>query len=104
MVLTTVPTLDVATVLAERLLAARLIACANIVPGVRSLYRWNNEIQRDDEVLLLMKSTVSTYARLEASLAEAHPYDVPEIVSVPVSAGFAPYLDWVDGEVGGGHE
>ena len=64
LVLTTAPTLDVATSLAEQLLDAELIACANIVPGVRSLYRWKDGVQRDDEVIVLMKSTATTYARL----------------------------------------
>lgn len=104
LVLTTAPTLDVATSLAERLLGARLIACANIVPGVRSLYRWKGEVQRDDEVLVLMKTTATVYPRLEAFLAEAHPYDVPEILSMPVSAGFAPYVSWIREEVSGTHE
>lgn len=103
-VLTTAPTVDVATSLAERLLDAGLIACANIVPGVRSLYRWKDEVQRDDEVLVLMKSTATIYTRLEAFLAEAHPYDVPEILSVPVSAGFAPYVSWIREEVSGTDE
>jgi len=104
LVLTTAPTLDVATSLAEGLLDAGLIACANIVPGVRSLYRWKGEVQRDDEVLVLMKSTTTLYPRLEAFLAKAHPYDVPEILSMPVSAGFAPYVSWIREEVSDTHE
>jgi len=104
LVLTTAPSAEVAETVVERLLEGGLIACANMVPGVRSLYRWQGQIRRDDEVLVLMKSTGAAYDRLEAALAEMHPYDVPEIVAVPLSEGLAPYLSWVMAEVGGSDE
>ncbi|HEX6693899.1 MAG TPA: divalent-cation tolerance protein CutA [Longimicrobiales bacterium] len=86
---------------AERLVTAaveqRLAACGNIVPGVVSLYRWNGVVQRDAEVLVLLKTTAARVEALTARIAALHPYEVPEVLSVGVDAGLPAYLAWVAG-------
>lgn len=92
---------DKAEALAEQLLAERLIACANILPGVQSLYWWEGRLTRDTESLLLLKTTESRSDRLIARIREIHPYDVPEIIAAPIVAGNPDYLRWVAAETGG---
>ena len=99
-VLTTAPDAETAERLAGRLLDERLIACANIVPGVRSVYRWKGETQRESEVLVLLKTTRECVTRLTDRVAVLHPYDVPEVLALPVTAGLGAYVDWVGEEVG----
>lgn len=94
-VLSTVGSQEAAGEIAEALLAEGLAACVNIVPGLRSVYRWKDGIVRDDEVLLLMKTTAHRYGRLQARLEQLHPYEVPEILALEVSEGIAAYLEWV---------
>ena len=71
------------------------------LPGVRSIYRWEGDVQTDDEVLLVLKTTDAGLARVRDRLVELHPYDVPELVALPVMGGHEPYLAWVRNEVGG---
>jgi len=85
--------------LAKSLLDRRLIACANITP-VRSLYRWKGASCDDREDLLIMKTRKSLVQAVIAAVKADHPYEVPEIIALPVVAGHAPYLDWVYGETG----
>ena len=73
-----------------------LAACVNILPGVESVYRWQGEIERDDEILLLIKSDTAHFGALEDTISNLHPYEVPEILAVPVEAGHQPYLEWID--------
>lgn len=84
---------------AERIAAAlverRLAACVNLVPGVRSIYRWKGGVERDDEQLLVIKTTGEQLEALRAAIVELHPYEVPEVVALEVVGGHAPYLDWV---------
>jgi periplasmic divalent cation tolerance protein len=94
-VLTTMPDRDAAEALSSRLVEERSIACANIVRGVTSIYRW------DDEVLVVMKTTAGHVAALQSRVEALHPYDVPEILVLPVAGGHAPYLEWVASEVSG---
>lgn len=94
-VLTTAPDPGAAASLARALVEERLAACANVLPGVRSVYWWEGEIEDAEEVLVVLKTTGD---RLEAMLRRAavlHPYDVPELLALPVDAGHPPYLDWV---------
>ena len=84
--------------LARTLLDERLIACANIVPGVTSIYRWEGKVNEDSEWLLVMKSTETLSERLATRIRELHSYDVPETVTFPVTSGNPAYLDWVEGE------
>ena len=94
-VLCTCPDDETARELATEIVKARLAACVNIVPTVRSIYRWQGEVASDEEALLLIKSTASRYGELESAIALHHPYDVPEIVQVPITAGVPSYLAWV---------
>lgn len=80
------------------LLDEGLIACANIVPGVVSLYKWQGELKRDQEVLVVMKTTGSSVSRALERAAELHSYDVPELLVQPVAGGATAYLEWVENE------
>ena len=81
--------------IAETVVNERLAACVTIVPGLTSIYRWQGAIQRDEELLLIMKTCSTVYAGLEARLRELHPYEVPEIIALPIQAGSTTYLDWI---------
>ncbi|HSJ56113.1 MAG TPA: divalent-cation tolerance protein CutA [Anaerolineae bacterium] len=85
--------------IAGELVAARLAACVNVVPGITSVYRWQGEVQRDQEWLLIAKTRREALDRLVARVREIHSYDVPEVVALPVVDGSEAYLRWVDGEV-----
>lgn len=84
-----------AEALAAALVEARVAACVNILPTVRSVYRWQGAVQRDDESLLLIKTAVARFDALRAEVLKRHPYELPEIVAVNPASGHAPYLDWV---------
>ena len=94
----TCPDRETATRLARTLVEERLAACVNAIGGVVSTYRWQDKIEVDDEVLLLIKTTSDQYEALEARLIELHPYEVPEVLAVEPVAGSAPYLAWLDRE------
>ena len=101
-VLTTLPDAPAAEALAVQLIHERLVACANVLPGARSLYRWKGEIRRDAESLVILKTTRASLPDLERRLPELHPYDVPELVALDVVGGLETYLEWVRAEAGGG--
>lgn len=82
---------DIARVLVQE----RLAACVNIVPSVRSVYRWEGEVQQDEEALLVVKTTADRLAALDARLADVHPYDTYELVALEVTGGNAAYLAWI---------
>lgn len=86
--------------IAEHLIGRQVAACVNIVPGIRSIYRWQGEICRDDETLLLIKSHDRMWTRLEECIRDVHPYDVPEIISLPIEIGNKAYLDWLNSMLG----
>ncbi|MBT8397328.1 MAG: divalent-cation tolerance protein CutA [Gemmatimonadetes bacterium] len=100
-VLVTVPTVDSGVILSRRVVEERLAACGNVIPGLTSVYRWDGEIQEDGEALVLFKTTEDALESLKTRVTELHPYEVPEFLAVPVTNGHAPYLRWVEGEVGG---
>jgi periplasmic divalent cation tolerance protein len=81
--------------LAQTLVAERLAACINVMPGVVSVYRWQDKIETETEVLLISKTTERQVAALAARIETLHPYDVPEVISHPITAGNKNYLDWV---------
>jgi periplasmic divalent cation tolerance protein len=92
----TCPDEAVARRTADALVEERLAACVNVLPGLRSVYRWEGAIQRADEVLLLIKTTRERVESLTARVASLHPYELPELVAVEVAGGLAAYLDWVE--------
>ncbi|ATE61553.1 divalent-cation tolerance protein CutA [Thauera sinica] len=98
-VLTNLPDEAAAHALAERLVRERRAACVNVLAPCRSVYRWQGAVEHAQETPLLIKTTRTGYAALEAAILAHHPYELPEIVAVPVQQGFAPYLAWVAGEV-----
>ena len=87
-----------AETIAKTLLEERLIACANLVGGVRSLYRWEGNVCDDREVLLFCKSRRSLFSRLSERVKSIHSYDVPEIIALPLVEGWQPYLEWLEQE------
>lgn len=82
--------------LAETLLAKRLAACVTILPAARSLYVWQGELQRDSELVLLIKSRSDRLEALRETLLEQHPYELPELIAVPIEGGLEAYLGWID--------
>ncbi len=97
-VLCTCPDEDTAERIARELVEARLAACVNRLSGVRSTYRWKDALRDEPEVLLAIKTVRSRYQELEMRLKALHPYEVPEIIALPVLAGAAPYLAWLADE------
>lgn len=94
-VLMTAPSEEVAASIGRTLVEEGLIACANLVPQVRSLYRWEGKLCDEREVLVVMKGAQEKYDALEARIRALHPYTVPEVLRLDVSAGAAPYLSWI---------
>jgi periplasmic divalent cation tolerance protein len=90
-----------AQAIAEALVGERLAACVNRLPAVRSTYRWQGAVTRDSEELLLIKTTAARFDALKARLLELHPYELPELIAVPVRHGHETYLDWVRASVDG---
>lgn len=91
----TCPDTDTAQRIADVLVEERLAACVNVLPGLRSVYRWRGAIERADEVLLLIKTVRERLEPLTARVASLHPYELPELVAVEIAGGLAAYLDWV---------
>lgn len=103
LVFCTVPT-SAADRLARLLVEERLAACVQALPGLRSTYRWEGEVQQSEETLLLAKTTPDRYAALERTLAAHHPYELPEILAVDAAAGLPAYLRWVADEIAAGEQ
>ena len=99
-VLVTAPTPERAAEIARALVEERLAACGNVVSGVRSIYRWEGSVQDDAEALLLLKTTRPRFEALKERILALHPYQVPEVIALPVQAGSAPYLAWIAGATG----
>jgi periplasmic divalent cation tolerance protein len=96
--LLTAPDADTARRVARALVEERLAACVNVVPGVRSIYRWEGAVHEDAELLLVAKTSQDRLAALAERLAVLHPYALPELVAITPSGGSARYLDWVRAE------
>lgn len=94
-VLVTVPSRQSGEAMADTLVGERLAACVNILGPVRSIYRWRGEVCREDEHLLVIKSTRVRYAALEARVRELHTYEVPEVIALPIECGAPAYLAWL---------
>ncbi len=93
----TCPDATSARLLTEALVGEGLAACVNQIPGVRSTYRWKGEVTTDSEELLLIKTTEAHFPALKERILALHPYELPELVAVPVTHGHTAYLDWVRG-------
>lgn len=95
-VLCTVPDAATGEALGRHLVGERLAACVNLVPGLTSIYRWQGKLQQDAEVLLVIKSRHDRFDALSAAIRAQHPYELPEIIEVPLSDGLPAYLDWLN--------
>jgi len=98
LVFTTLPDAAAARRLARLLVDRRLAACASVLPACTSVYRWKGAVEEAGEVPLMIKTTAARYADLEAAIGAEHPYELPEIVAVPVQRGLSAYLDWIAAE------
>ena len=97
-VLTTLPTQAQAQHIAEAIVRQRLAACAQILGPITSTYWWKGQVEKTEEWLCLLKTRQEHYTQLEAALRQLHPYEVPEIIALPILAGFPPYLTWLQEE------
>jgi periplasmic divalent cation tolerance protein len=98
-VLVTAPLLPVARKLAGKILAARLAACVNLLPGVESHYWWQGKLERGNEILMLIKTTADQLKPLRRLIKRHHPYETPEFIALPVTSGSRKYLKWIEASV-----
>lgn len=97
-VLVTAASSEEAEKIGRIIVESRLAACANVIDGLRSIFRWDSKINVENECLMIIKTTLERYSELESVIRQHHSYTVPEIIVLPVIAGSAPYLNWVRGE------
>ncbi len=97
-VLTTAASDEEAVRFIRTLLDRRLIACGTLIPGARSLYRWQGKVADEREVVIMLKTRSARLDSLRSAFTELHPYKVPELLALPVEAGLEKYLDWINGE------
>ena len=95
LVITNCPDEESANAIALAVVEARLAACVNILPRVQSVYRWQGAVESATEIPLSIKATAENYPALEKLIQERHPYDVPEIIALPIAQGLPAYLNWV---------
>ncbi|MEN6584904.1 MAG: divalent-cation tolerance protein CutA [Sulfuricella sp.] len=98
LVITNLPNIDSANRVAEALISGHLAACVNLLAPCTSVYRWQGKIETAEEIPLLIKTLASHYSKVEAAIKQHHPYELPEIIAVPISAGLPEYLNWVAAE------
>jgi periplasmic divalent cation tolerance protein len=94
-VFVTAPSEEQAGLIAHALVGERLAACVNVVSPIRSIYRWNDEVQSDTEHLMIIKTRANLVPRVELRVKELHSYEVPEVIALPIIAGAKSYLDWL---------
>jgi periplasmic divalent cation tolerance protein len=99
LVLCTCPDQATARQLADKLVEIQLAACVNIVSGLESVYRWQGRIEHDQELLLLIKTRRQAVEQLSDAIRALHPYELPEVIAVPIVAGLNPYLQWIENNV-----
>ncbi len=97
-VITNAPDRDVALKIARALIERKLAACVNILAECTSVYRWHGRLETATEVPLLIKTRAAIYAELEAAIKSLHPYELPEIIAVPIKGGLPEYLEWVSAQ------
>lgn len=100
--LTTAPSAEAAKRLVRTLVEQRLVACGTVLPGAASTYWWHGAVTEEDEVVVVLKTTAARWAALAAALPALHPYEVPELIALPVVGGYRPYLEWLRAETGAG--
>lgn len=98
-ILCTVPNLETAQQISHLVVSEKLAACSNIVPDLKSIYLWENSVQKDAELLLIMKTRAELYDQIELKIRENHPYSIPEIIAIPIIKGNSHYLKWIDDNV-----
>lgn len=98
MALTTAPSAEAARVLVRSLVERRLVACGTIFAGATSIYRWRGAVEENAEWVVVLKTTTARWSELAAALPGMHPYEVPELIAVPIVAGHRPYLEWLRAE------
>ena len=91
----TAPNEKIANEIAHNLINAKLASCLNLIPQIKSIYHWNNEIIEDNEILMMIKSEKSKQQNLIDTLVKIHPYDTPEVIIIPIESGFKGYLNWI---------
>ncbi len=101
-IFSTAPDEAEASLIAERLIESGSVACCNIIPGIKSIYRWKGEIKKDDECMLIIKTSKSEVGKVIAEIKSLHSYEVPEIISIPVIEGNEDYIQWVKSITKGG--
>jgi periplasmic divalent cation tolerance protein len=99
LVLTTLASADEARAFVRALVDARLVACGTLLPGATSIYRWEGTITEEPEVVVLLKTDAARWDALAAAVQQRHPYQVPELLALPVARGLPAYLSWLAGEV-----
>lgn len=100
-VFVTAPSAEKAVAIGRTLVEERLAACVNIVPGLRSIYRWEGQVQDEPEVLLVIKTERSRFEALRARVVALHDYSCPEVIALEIATGHTPYLDWIRDSVAG---
>ena len=100
LILCTCPDKETATELGNRLVDDGLAACVNLVPGITAIYQWQGKREQGNEILLLIKTRRSRYQEVEETIARTHPYELPEVIAVPIAHGLPAYLGWVDSITG----
>lgn len=98
-VFVTVPGLREGNRISRAILTSRLAACVNVIPGVQSMYRWKGKIVQEKEAMLVLKTTRLQYRKLEQKIKELHPYEMPEVIAIPLVYGSFQYIEWVRREV-----
>lgn len=101
LVYVTTPDMAEAQSLAAMIVSRRLAACANILPGMKSVYQWKGKIEQAEEVVLIAKTRSELVPELTSAIAEAHSYEVPCVVALPIEGGHPPFLQWIDDETAG---
>jgi periplasmic divalent cation tolerance protein len=94
----TIPNIETGKDLSKMLINQRLAACVNLVPNLISVFKWNDQMHEDPEVLMIIKTTAARKEELQEVLKQNHPYKNPEIIFVPVTSGYPPYLQWIQEE------